>query len=307
MAEYSLSDLARSGIYRIVNTVNGKHYVGSALCFRKRWNSHRWGFANKKHPNRFLMAAWLKHGAESFVFEVLEFCSAEQLIIREQWWIDETKPAYNLAPRAGNCLGVKHSEETRRRVSERNKGNKYSVGRVVSAETRAKIGQANRGRVGIKHSPEVVAMRAAAHRGMKRSDETRRRISDAMVGKKMPPRTFEHRQKISLALKGRSISPESYAALQAGRAAHKYTDEEKAARSASLRAAYESGRRSRDKSEQHKNKIGQAFAKLSDEQVREIRSLRCCGVSCKDIAERFSSNPGTISEIATGKRYRWVK
>jgi hypothetical protein len=72
----------------------------------------------------------MKYGSDAFQFEVLEVvANAEQLIAREQHYLDALRAAdrqygYNIAPRAGNTLGV-----------------------TCSAATRLKIGTANRGKV----------------------------------------------------------------------------------------------------------------------------------------------------------------
>jgi group I intron endonuclease len=203
MADAILSDASASGIYQIRNLRNGKRYIGSAVCFRKRWAVHGSGFKNGNHPNRFLMRSWSEHGSDAFVFEIIETCAVEDLIQREQHWIDSACPEYNLSPTAGNCLGVRHSEETRRKRSELNRGNKFCVGRKPSAKCLAAVSAANRARKGYKRSPESVELTASAHRGMKRSAETRRRISEAMRGKKRAPRSEEHKANLSSALKGR--------------------------------------------------------------------------------------------------------
>ncbi len=79
--------------------------------------------------------------------------------------------------------GHQHSEETRQKMREawqrpghREHQVEINLGREVSVETRAKIGKSQTGRV---HSPESIEKTAAAHRGMKRSAETCRRISEA--------------------------------------------------------------------------------------------------------------------------------
>lgn len=306
IGSYLTRDLDRSGIYRIRNLVNDKCYVGSAVNIRKRWHVHRSYLSRGVHHNRYLTAAWSKYGQDAFIFEVIEYCTKESLIEREQYYIDTLRPEYNLSPTAGNCLGVKHSEEVRRRRSELNKGNMFSLGRKMSEETKRAIVEANRKRKGLKRDPGSVAKTAAAHRGMKRSEETRRRISESRIGKAMPPRSAEHRMKLSAALKGKNKPPHVIAALQEGRARQVFTEERRRKVSETIRRQYALGIRSREKSEEHRHNMGRAFAKLSDEQVREIRMLRSSGVTGRELAKRYGSNPGTISEICSGKRYSWV-
>ena len=78
-----------SGIYHIVNTNNGRAYVGSAVHLVNRWATHRRDLRKGDHRNSYLQRAWLKHGEEAFKFEVVEHVSdLADLIVREQAHID---------------------------------------------------------------------------------------------------------------------------------------------------------------------------------------------------------------------------
>lgn len=247
MADYSLAELERSGIYEIVNTIDGKRYLGSAACLRIRWRVHK-GLLNKGgHHAPHLQHAWTKYGSEAFEFRVVQFCERLSLIEREQAFIDSMQPEYNVCRKAGSTFGRAHSAETKRKI------------------------------------------------GAKK------------VGLKLPPRTAEYRAAASLRLLGKSKSEAHAAAFQAGRANRVYTEEQRLRVSESLKAAYESGLRSREKSEDHRMKIGKFYAKLSDDQVREIRARRAAGETGRALSKTFDSNPGTISEIVNRKRYRWVE
>ena len=46
--------IQQSGIYEILNTVNGKRYIGSAVNLAKRWKEHRTGLNRKDHANQIL-------------------------------------------------------------------------------------------------------------------------------------------------------------------------------------------------------------------------------------------------------------
>lgn len=247
MADAILEDIESSGVYQILNLVNGKRYIGSAKCFRIRWNGHRAKLERGAHHSKHLQASWRKHGAESFEFQILEGCDPEDLLKREQAWMDKLAPEYNICPTAGNTLGRRHSRETRLKISRRH------------------------------------------------------------TGRKMPPRSEEHRRKLSEAHAGKKKPEHVIRALQEGRRRRVYTDECKRRLSIAVRKGYADGSRSRDKTEEQKNNIGRFFAKLSDNEVREIRKLRASGVTGRELAKRFDSNPGTISEICSGKRYRWVR
>jgi len=112
----------KSGVYQIVNTVNGKRYVGSAKCFRDRWSKHRRDLGKGVHHSQYLQRAWNKYGADKFDFEVVLVCSPADAVFYEQRMMDVHKSAnhrcgYNIAPAAGSQLGLKHSQKSREQMS----------------------------------------------------------------------------------------------------------------------------------------------------------------------------------------------
>ena len=100
--------------------------------------------------------------------------------------------------------GKKHSEETKRKLSEANKGEKNPrYGKYPTLETRKKLSEANKGKnhpnYG-KHLPKETRCKISeSHKGKKLSNETKRKISEANNGKTIPE---EQKHKISEAQKG---------------------------------------------------------------------------------------------------------
>jgi group I intron endonuclease len=130
-----------SGIYSIVNTVNGNRYVGSVVNIQKRWVHHQHKLRKNKHHNTHLQRAWNKYGEDVFCFEVLEYAPKSSLLEREQLYLDRMQPAYNIAKVAGiNMLGVKHKEETKKKMS------KAAKGKPKSTEHRASLSAAKTGK-----------------------------------------------------------------------------------------------------------------------------------------------------------------
>src|SRR6266404_9821390 len=81
-----------SGIYRILNLIDNKIYIGSAYNLYMRWAQHKSNLKLNKHPSRYLQNAWNKYGENNFKFEILELIlNRKSLASREQRWIDETK------------------------------------------------------------------------------------------------------------------------------------------------------------------------------------------------------------------------
>lgn len=135
-------------IYKIINLVNEKVYVGQTVrSLDIRWKAH---YKERHHGNRPIGRAIIKYGRENFRIE--EICRAEskeELDRLEQFWICELKsmnPEFGYNARAGGNKTT-FSEETRKKMSLAKKG-KPSVKTDFSCspETAAKIGAANKGK-----------------------------------------------------------------------------------------------------------------------------------------------------------------
>jgi len=103
-----------SGIYAIVNTLNNKMYIGSAINVERRGITHFSRLRRGTHASKHLQSSWNKHGASAFVFktvEVIEAATREQLLSREQWWMDCLHPDYNKRLTADSNYGVPHTAE----------------------------------------------------------------------------------------------------------------------------------------------------------------------------------------------------
>lgn len=91
----SAKDLnGKSGIYFI--TCFGHQYVGSSKSLYARLREHKIKLLGNGHSNDFMQKAFNKYGIDNFYFEILEYCSPEQRIKREKFYIDSLKPDMNL-------------------------------------------------------------------------------------------------------------------------------------------------------------------------------------------------------------------
>ena len=84
----------KSGIYKIVNKINGKFYIGSSVNIKHRWYMHKFELTKGTHHNPHLQNAWDKYGEENFVFSILFETKKEFLLEKEQELLDMTK-CYN--------------------------------------------------------------------------------------------------------------------------------------------------------------------------------------------------------------------
>ncbi len=218
--------MATSGIYFILNSHNGKMYVGSAVDFEKRWKNHRIELELNRHCNVYLQSAWNKYGADAFEFVIVEnVADLDKLIEIEQLWIDASEccnreKGYNLCAVAGSAFGRKASEETKAKLSLAKSGH------IVSAETRVKISAFHKGR---KRSEETKLKLSLSHMGHKHSEEHKAKMSERMKGNQFntgrkqskeqiakrvakltgKKRTDEQRLKITNSMKGRIVSAET--------------------------------------------------------------------------------------------------
>lgn len=185
----------KTGIYRITNLLDGKNYIGSAVNIDRRWKDHRNSLNSGKHHSPKLQRAWTKHGANNFGFLIVELIAEKcDLLAREQFWMNSFKVigplGYNVQPTAGSWFGLKHSAETKAKLSDARKGvpkpqhvleslRKANIGRKHTKEHREKLAATVRG---IPRPPHVIAAVVAAHTGAKRSDEAKANISRGKLG-----------------------------------------------------------------------------------------------------------------------------
>jgi group I intron endonuclease len=154
-------------IYKIINAINNKFYVGSAVNFQKRKARHLWRLKRGDHANKHLQAAWAKYGEQAFVFVIVqEVPEGEDLLAAENVWLHEhvgKEYCYNIAmdataPQLGmsgekNAMWGKtfsHTEDAKIRIGAASMGRKHTpediekirshwIGKPKAATTRAKI------------------------------------------------------------------------------------------------------------------------------------------------------------------------
>lgn len=159
-----------SGIYCIENTANGKKYIGKAVDIEARWRCHKCELRSGTHINKYLQHAWNKYGESYFSFSVVEYAPEKELIPLEIEWIKRLGTfggGYNLTA-----------------------GGEGQTGRYLTDEQKQHLSNINMG----KKNPNY---------GLKRSEETRKRMSEAMRGKKKGPMSDKQKQAISTRNKGK--------------------------------------------------------------------------------------------------------
>lgn len=157
----------KSGIYKIVNKVNGKYYIGSAVNLNKRKWNHFSELKKQTHHNNKLQNAWNKYNSDAFEFIIVEYIeNLDNLLSTEQKYLDIIKndndkdidSHYNLAynataPMLGKTLTFEQKQYLRkinngRKFSEKTiqKMKKSALGKIVSSKTREKLSILAKGR-----------------------------------------------------------------------------------------------------------------------------------------------------------------
>jgi group I intron endonuclease len=206
-------------IYKIVNLVNDKFYVGSTIHKKVRFRQHRKLLRGNRHHCKHLQAAWNKYGEGKFDFIVIEEVPETRNLqeIEETYLIKHVGQTY--------CYNTGHSADAPWRNAPAHKTPNF--GRPVSEEQRAEISAtlkefyaqdyANHPRVGKQHTEETKSKISASKKanpaayweGKERSEETKAKIGNAQRGKPKAP--------------GRKVSEEGRAKIRAAAAAGHYS------------------------------------------------------------------------------------
>ncbi len=153
--------ISTSAIYAIRNNNNGKFYIGSAINIKNRWYNHKKELEQNRHHSKYLQNSYNKN--HTFQFLIIEFCSKEKTLEREQWWLDLTqcwKPevGYNSCKTAGSFLGFKQSKD---HINKRIKR-------------------------GYKQTPDRALISRTARKGKLHSEETKKKMSEKRKNVKRP-------------------------------------------------------------------------------------------------------------------------
>ena len=132
----------KSGIYCLINKINGHSYVGSSIKLDSRMRNYlnKAFLKSKQNVNMPITRSLLKYDYSNFSLLILEYVEAEFLTARETFYIAYIIPYYNVLKQGFSSLGYIHTEETKKLLSELAKNKTHSdktkglIARAVTGE-----------------------------------------------------------------------------------------------------------------------------------------------------------------------------
>lgn len=109
-------------IYQLKNKVSGKSYIGSTKDQMERYWSHIGKLKRNIHDNKELQKDFNLIGRDNFEMIVLEECTIDMLLEREQYWSDKISNKYNIRVNVKSNIGLPHSDKVKLVLSEKRKG-----------------------------------------------------------------------------------------------------------------------------------------------------------------------------------------
>jgi len=132
----------KSGVYCLINKVNGHSYVGSSIKLASRMRNYlnKAFLKSKQNANMPITRSLLKYDYSNFSLLILEYVEAEFLTSRETFYLANIIPYYNVLKQGFSSLGSIQTEETKKLLYELAKNRTHSyetkglIARAVTGE-----------------------------------------------------------------------------------------------------------------------------------------------------------------------------
>jgi group I intron endonuclease len=204
-------------------TINNKSYIGRTIgTLEERTKQHL--KESKRNAKWYFYRAIHKHGKQNIKWEIIEDNIEDFNLLKERETFniikyDTLKPnGYNMTLGGEGIFGLKHSEQSKKKMSEyqrkrtyehqeniskglkgkplseehKEKIRQFMLGRKLSKETRQKLSTSLKGKIFTKEHRENLRKSAIGHKrcvGRVLSEETKDKIRKAHLGKKHSTKT----------------------------------------------------------------------------------------------------------------------
>jgi group I intron endonuclease len=198
-------------IYMATNIINGKSYIGKTIQTLKQRKYNHVSYAKRGGKGIFL-SALRKYGVDGFKWNVICECESSMLELRETMkiiihnthYIDGC--GYNMTYGGEGCLGYKHNDIARKKISEDKIGEKNPMfnkttigfsGHTHNKNTRNSISEKGKEKWKVL-STEAREMKIRGIKNHVITIEERKKLSESLMGHES---SIERNKKISESLK----------------------------------------------------------------------------------------------------------
>jgi group I intron endonuclease len=205
-------------IYVTINLIDGKQYIGDHStddlnCYKTK---HYLG------SGLYFLRAIKEYGKENFKREILEFFpTKEEAFDAQERYIKEYNTlvpnGYNISPKGGNRVIGCCSNETKEKLKQKRIGKTFEeiFGEEKAKEIKEKMSINIKGKTkGRKQSEESIRKRALANTGKHRTEETKEKTRQSLLGIK---HTDERRKNQSNAHKGKTFFAKNFGPIRYGK------------------------------------------------------------------------------------------
>ena len=157
-------------IYTILSKKTGRFYIGSSKTIKSRWRWHYNKLQNNKHHNIHLQRIYNKYGKKDLLFLKLEYCTIQDILIREQYYLNkyrDTTLLLNVARSAGGGDTISmhpNREHIIKKISASSK-KRYKEGKV----SKEFLNSQGRFKPGVDHRGKNNSMYGKSHKASTRS------------------------------------------------------------------------------------------------------------------------------------------
>lgn len=130
----------KSGIYRWTHKESGKSYIASSVNLGHRFSNYfSLPHFTRQAKSSVICKALLNYS--EFSLEIVEYCEINEVLKREQFYLDSLNPEYNILKTAGSLSGYIHTEQAKAKITSFLTGRKASEARK-STQRASKLGLA---------------------------------------------------------------------------------------------------------------------------------------------------------------------
>jgi group I intron endonuclease len=171
-------------IYKVENLINGKVYIGKTIKSLNRRKTEHYS-AVKQGSQYVFHKALRKYNENIFDWSIIATAKSEKELLEiEKFFISQYKKEkvlYNMTDGGDGISGYKHTNEAKNKMSRKDSTHSKETKKIMSEKHKGK-----KYSLGYKHTEESRIKNSESHKGHKVTDETKLKLSKANSGENNP-------------------------------------------------------------------------------------------------------------------------